>query len=149
MEAVIHQTAQLDCSPAEAFRYFTENEKLETFFSVEADVDPRIGGKYELSWDPDHKPNDSTVGCQITALEEGRLLAFDWKGPTEFASIMNESDPLTHVVLFFYPDPSGGCQVHLVHSGWRKGEDWMAARQYFDSAWSMVLGALKQEGNGG
>jgi phenylpropionate dioxygenase-like ring-hydroxylating dioxygenase large terminal subunit len=147
VEAIIHQTCQLDCSPSEAYQWFTEDEKLETFFAVEANVEPKLGGKYELSWDPENKPDDSTIGCRITALAAGRMLAFDWKGPVQFAAIMNEADPLTHVVLSFFPLDPERCEIHLVHTGWREGDTWMAARDYFDHAWRSVFDALKEEVN--
>lgn len=148
MEPVIHQSARIAISPEGAFRYFTENDLLEAFFTVKAEVEPRIGGKYELDWDPEKTPEQSTVGCRITALAEDRLLAFDWKGPPPHDEVMNAADPLTHVAVTFIPVTGSGTEVHLLHSGWRSGEAWLAARQYFDRAWEMVLEGLVEEVGG-
>lgn len=145
MTEVIQQRVRVALSPQQAYRYFTQNELLESFFTVKAEVEPRVGGKYELDWDPENTPEQSTVGCRITALAEGRLLAFDWKGPPPHATVMNEADPLTHVVVSFIPlgdvDPIG-TEVHIVHSGWGSSEAWQEARAYFDRAWGLVLDAL-------
>lgn len=148
MRQVIHQSVRAALPPAEVYRYFTENERLESFFTVKAEVEPRVGGRYELDWDPNGPPLQSTVGCRITALTEGRLLAFDWKGPPPHATVMNKSDPLTHVVVAFFPVAAGdsiATEVHVVHSGWGSGERWAAARDYFDRAWELVLAALMEE----
>ncbi len=148
MVPVIHQSAVVRCSPDRAYRYFTENELLERFFTVKAEVEPRVGGKYELDWDPATTPARATIGCRITALSKGQLLAFDWKGPPPHAQVMNHADPLTHVVVSFLPDGapvSSATLVHVIHSGWGSGEAWRAARDYFDRAWRQVLDGLIEE----
>ena len=145
MNSVIHRSAQIACSPERAYQHFTQNPLLESFFTVKAEVEPKVGGKYELDWDPSTTPEQATIGCRITALAEMRLLAFDWKGPPPYAEVMNGADPLTHVVISFFPGNSpdeGKCHVHIVHSGWGSGEQWQQAREYFDRAWGMVLKSL-------
>lgn len=148
MEPVIHHSVEVNCSPDQAYRYFTEEELLESFFTVKAEVEPRVGGKYELDWDPDNTPEQATIGCKITALAPGQLLAFDWKGPPPHDQVMNHADPLTHVVVSFFvdgPPDSTTSQVRVVHSGWGSGEAWRAARDYFNRAWRQVLHALVEE----
>lgn len=142
MERVIHRTARVAIPSDQAYRYFTENDLLESYFTVKADVEPVVGGKYELDWDPDGPPVQSTAGCRITALTEGQLLAFEWKGPPPHSEVMNAADPLTHVVVSFIPAGPYSTDVQIVHSGWRTGEQWHAAREYFDRAWGFVLDAL-------
>jgi len=145
MEPVIHHHVLLACSPHSAFEHFTRNDLLVKFFTNEAEVEARLGGKYELAWDPENKPQDSTVGCRITALEADQLLAFDWRGPTKFDAIMNHVLPLTHVVISFHlltNHPAPACDVNLVHSGWRPGPEWGEPRAYFERAWGQVLEAL-------
>jgi uncharacterized protein YndB with AHSA1/START domain len=126
---------------------FTDNKLLEAWFPVEADVEPVVGGKYELFWDPEDKENNSTIGCKVTAIEAGKLLAFEWKGPSNFKSFMNNADPLTHVVVIFLPRDDGSdvySEVHVVHSGWRSTEEWDEARRFFEWAWAEELRELKE-----
>jgi uncharacterized protein YndB with AHSA1/START domain len=125
---------------------FTVNEKLESWLTEEADVEPRVDGKYELFWNPEDKRYDSTIGCKITAIEQDKFLSFEWKGPKQYNDFMNSADPLTHVVVFFIPG-DGFTEVQLIHSGWRSSPEWAQARQWFEQAWNVTLEALKKQIN--
>ncbi len=146
MDAVLHHAIRLRCTPHRAFEMFTLNPLLEQWFPVDADVEPFVGGKFELFWDPDHKDENSTIGCRVTALVPDRLLGFEWKGPARFKSFMNAPDALTHVVAIFFPcDEEPNCtEVHIVHSGWRASAEWQEARRFFERAWEGELIELKR-----
>lgn len=147
MEKVIHRIARIQCNSDRAFDMFTNNQLLESWFPVEANVEPVVGGKYELFWDSEDKENNSTIGCKVTAIEPGKLIAFEWKGPVEFKEFMNNADPLTHVVVIFLPCPNENdpcTEVHVIHSGWRSTEEWEEARQFFERAWNEELQELKE-----
>lgn len=150
-DAVLHQSVRLNCDENQAFEQFTRNENLEAWLTNKADVDPKVAGKYELFWRPEDPENDSTIGCRVTAIEPGRLLSFDWKGPQKFKSFMNEADPLTHVTISFIPRGSfemPETEVHLIHSGWRNSPEWEEAKNYFDRAWAIAFGELEKRVNG-
>ena len=152
MSKIIHRSALLRCTPDRAFEHFTTNELLSSWLADSAAVEPVVGGKYEIFWDPAIVENDGTRGCKITGMEPGKFLSFDWRGPTMFQQTMNVADPLTHVVVFFIPDTNGdedGTEVHLVHSGWGSGDEWEQARLWFDRAWGGAFVALEQRVNGG
>src|SRR5258708_11088991 len=102
LNKIIMQSARLHCSVERAFALFTENDELQNWLTAIADVEPRVGGRYELFWEPDDPEQNSTRGCKVTALEPNTLLAFEWKGPRQF-EFMNKTDPLTHVTVFFTP----------------------------------------------
>lgn len=143
MDAILHKHVRLACAPMEAYAWFADSERAASWLAAEAEIEHRVGGKFELFWDPGDRAHNSTRGCKITALAPGQLLAFEWKGPREFEKVMNAADPLTHVVVAFAPSPAGeGTDVHLIHSGWRSGPDWEAARQWFDRAWTMAFQEL-------
>lgn len=139
---LFHQHQQLPCTPETAFEMFTRNEHLESWLTEKAEVEPSVGGKYELFWDLEDLQVDSTRGCHISAYNPGRLLAFDWKGPKDFASFMNDADPLTHVVVAFFPSAQG-TELHLLHGGWRRSGRWPEAKAYFERAWENALKNLK------
>jgi uncharacterized protein YndB with AHSA1/START domain len=150
MSKIIHRSALLRCTPDRAFEFFTDNDLLSSWLADSGEVEPVMGGKYEIFWDPALVENDGTRGCKITAIEPGKFLSFDWRGPTMFEQTMNVADPLTHVVVFFIPSPDGaGTEVHLVHSGWGSGEEWEQARLWFENAWRLAFGALEGLVNGG
>lgn len=109
MDKVIHKSVKLSCGPAQAFQFFTGSEHLASWLTNAAEVEPVAGGKYELFWAPDDRENDSTIGCKVLAIEENKLLVFEWKGTRQFASLMNEARPLTHV-------------RRILHSGRRRNQ---------------------------
>ena len=100
---------------------------LESWLTELANVEPMVGGKYELFWDPKDKENNSTIGCRVTAIEPDRFISFEWRSPKQFKQFANNADPLTHVVVFFIPD-GDATDVHVVHSGWRSSPEWEEAR---------------------
>ena len=143
MDKIIYHSTSLKCDTQKAFEMFTLNKHLEKWLTQVADVEPKVGGRYELFWNPKDKENDSTVGCKIIALHPNKFLSFEWKGPKQFRHFMNEVEPLTNVVVFFIP-----CQkyteVHLLHTGWRDTSEWEEAKQWFDKAWAMSLSKLQK-----
>ena len=116
---LIHVQVVVQCAAAEAFLHFTDPAFVATRLADLAQVDPEIGGKYEIFWDsPPALSNRATSGCKITVLVPVRLLGFDWIGPTMFDDAMNVIDPATHVLVVFLPIADAATEVHLVHSGW-------------------------------
>ncbi len=145
MQSVVYLSARLKCDVNRAFEMFTVNENLQSWLTNIADVEPRVGGRYELFWDPDDRENNSTLGCKVTLFEENKLIAFEWKGPPQFKDFMNTAVPLTHVVVFIIPcDGADHCtEVHLIHTGWGDSPEWQKAKSYFDTAWSIAFKNLE------
>lgn len=150
MNKIIAQKARLHCSLERAFAMFIDNEQIQTWLTRIADVEPEVGGRYELFWDPDDPEQDGTRGCKITAIEPEALLAFEWKGPRQF-DFMNEVDPLTHVAVFFAPcnEVLTPCtDIYLLHTGWGTTKDWDEARRYCARAWEDAFARLEALING-
>jgi uncharacterized protein YndB with AHSA1/START domain len=150
MDRIIYQRALVRCDVHRAFEMLTVNDVVESWLAPSANVEPYEGGKYELFWDLENKEDNSTVGCKVTAIEEDRFLSFQWKGPAQYKHFMNDADPLTHVVVFFFPcadDSSARTEVHLIHSGWGNSDEWEEARQWFDRAWRNALLELEKQVN--
>ncbi len=149
MNKILYHTVRLHCTADRAFEMFTKNDHLQKWLTISADVEPTVGGKYELFWNPENKESDSTIGCKIMALEPGKFLAFEWKGPKQYEGFMNTADPLTHVVVFFIPcgatmNSSDWTEVHLIHSGWRSSAEWEEARIWFEKDWDVAFKNLKE-----
>jgi len=147
MQNIIQIEIELSCDISEAFNYFTVNEQLESWLPEKAEVEPKVGGKFELFWDPQNRKINSTIGCKITSIEKNKFLSFEWKGPERFQSFMNFCDPLTHVVAVFSSsnDDLKKTTLFLFHSGWRDDPDWQKARDYFENAWVGALTNLKEK----
>lgn len=140
---MIYRVIILKCSSDKAFELVTLGDHLHKWLTAVAEVEPRVGGKYELFWNPEDRENDSTIGCKILAIQSNRFLTLEWKGPTHFKRFMNQVRPLTNVSVSFIPCPEG-TEVHLLHSGWRDTSEWEEARQWFDKAWAMALSELQK-----
>ena len=153
MDKILHHSVRLHCDAEQAFKMFTLNEHLQSWLAAIADVEPMVGGKYELFWNPEDRENDSTLGCKITAIEPGKFLSFEWRGPKQYKHFMNKADPLTHVVVFFVPcneedSPTPCTEVHLIHSGWKSSAEWEEARLWFEKAWDSAFEELRKQVNG-
>ncbi len=147
MDKIIHHSVRLNCDTHRAFEMFTENELLQSWLPKLADVEPVLGGKYEVFWKPEDKASHSTIGCKVTAIEQDKFIAFEWKGPPQFKHFMNVADPLTHVVVFFVARGNASTpktDVHLIHSGWGSSDEWEEARQFFNMGWKQELKELSQ-----
>lgn len=147
MNKIIHVSAVLKCSPQHSFAFFTENKLLESWLTAVAEVEPRVGGKYELFWEPTDRENNSTIGCKVTAIEKGRFISFEWRSPKQFKHFANNADPLTHGTVFFIPQ-GNSTEVHLIHSGWRGSPEWEEARQWQSNAWTGAFRQLQAKVNG-
>jgi hypothetical protein len=134
MNKVIHLSERLWCDREMAFAHF-------------ANVDPVVGGLYELFWDPEDLGSNSTRGCRITAIASPQLICFEWKSPSQFAYFANRTDPLTHVTITLVPD-GNETVVHVVHSGWRGTPEWEEARTWQVRAWAGALTRLRTRING-
>jgi len=153
MTEILHVCAVLRCDPHKAYEMFTVNKLLESWLITpfseggHAEIEPVLGGKYELFWEPMDRENNSTIGCKVTVIQLDKILAFDWKGPSEFKHFMNAADPLTHVVVSFIPNTKGPVEfteIHLIHSGWGNSPEWQKAREYFMHAWSRAFSNLEK-----
>ena len=144
MDKIIHLIATLKCDSHQAYEMFTVNAKRTSWLTRIAEVEPVVGGKYELFWRPEDRENDSTIGCKVTAVQADQMISFEWRSSAQFKHFANHVDPLTHVVVFFMPD-GDMTNVHLVHSGWRSTPEWEEARQWQEKAWGMALEVLEKQ----
>jgi uncharacterized protein YndB with AHSA1/START domain len=140
---IIHQSVLLNCKAHRAFEMFIVNELIESWLTNLAEVEPEIGGKYELFWEPDDRDNNSTIRCKVTAIENDKFISLEWRSPKQYKHFTNNADPLTHVVIFFIPNGEN-TEVHVIHSGWRNSTEWEEARQWQNRAWLVALKALEK-----
>jgi uncharacterized protein YndB with AHSA1/START domain len=117
----------------EVWSAWTSSEGVKSWFSPEAKIDPHPGGPFELYFDPANHDHESTKGCVFTEIEHGSLLSFTWKGPGQFAQLMNDPSRLTKVLVTFQ-DVSGLTRVIVNHK---------QAREWHQRAWKDVLASLK------
>ena len=138
MTKIVHIHATLKGTVERAFNFFVKGK-----YALDSIVEPRVGGKYELFWDLEDRTKDTTAGCKFTIFEENRMIGADWTGPPEFEDVMNNIDPLTHLLVTFSSRENNEVEVDLIHTGWGSSPKWDKARLYFENAWSQVFKMLK------
>ncbi|UFJ41680.1 SRPBCC domain-containing protein [Brevibacillus humidisoli] len=129
-------------SPELVWWAWTSSDRVAAWFAPEANVEARVGGAFELFFDPANREQMSTKGCIYTELKPKERLAFTWKGPDPFAELMNRQAELTRVVVTLQEE-NGGTRLLLEHAGWGDGDEWAKALEWHQMAWDQVLGSLK------
>jgi uncharacterized protein YndB with AHSA1/START domain len=116
--------------------------ELSSWLAPQARASPRVGGAYELFWEPGHPERNSTLGCRVTRVAQGRELAFQWRGPVQFADLMNREPLPTSVTVRLDPAGDGGTLMTLEHAGWGAGARWAEARAWQRRAWEVAFARL-------
>jgi len=124
------------------WRAWTESDRITKWFAPVAEIEPKLGGKFELYFNPNNKSSMCTQGCKIVQLEAPQLLAFEWKGPDPFADVVNLEGALT-IVKVRLESVESGTMVYLEHSGWNQSEESLKAREWHVEAWNQMLSSLK------
>jgi uncharacterized protein YndB with AHSA1/START domain len=149
--------ATVDASPEEVFRLWTTEDGISKFFAPKATIEPRLGGRFEMIFDPerDSEGDDSgTKGARILRFDPGRALSFEWmsftrsgtdpQGPAGWPEERARRPIPTWVDLTL--EPAGGkpgkTHVRLIEYGFGSGGKWEDSRQYFWRNWALVLGRL-------
>jgi len=122
---------------AEAWRAWTTEAGLCSFFAETVRVELRPGGPFEILFSEDAPEGErGAEGCTVLAFEPERLLAVSWNAPPQFTQVRQQR---TQVVLHFEDAGSGAARVRLVNHGYGEGEEWDQVYAYFERAWSYVM----------
>lgn len=116
---------------------WTTEDGIASFFAPACNIDLRVGGRYEILFDPAAEPgNRGAEGVVILALQPRRMLAFTWNAPPHMAEIRKQ---WTHVTVRFQPVGDERTKITLFHDGWGEGPEWDEAFEYFNRAWNDVV----------
>ncbi len=121
---------------------WTTSEGLKSFFSPAAEIELRVGGKFEIQFLLEAPYGQrGSEDCFILSYLPPEMLSFEWNAPPTFGKLR---DKRTHVVLHFREIEPGKTSVELAHLGWGEGEEWDKLFEYFDRAWDTVLANLRK-----
>ena len=149
--------AIVNAPPARVFQRWTDAAEIPNFFAPRAVIEPRLGGRYEMIFDPQNDPlgdDSGTHGARVLRYEPGRALSFEWtgftrtgrdpRGPVAWPEQRAHRPIATWVELSFAPVPGNPRQtrLRLVERGFGRGGRWEDAIQYFWRNWALVLGRL-------
>jgi len=118
---------------------FTDPAQLKGWLCDAARVDPKVGGEYVLGWSGE-TPFESRG--RIVAMTPDLDIDFTWTGPPQFARLLNEPEPKSHVYVRLSESPEG-IDVTLEHAGWGSGAEWEDARSWHFHLWDDRLHRLK------
>jgi len=124
----------VEAPPSTVFRTLTEPELLNQWIGMNARVDPRVGGGFDLGWmgcgeEGKTLPDLGMSPMKILELEQDRRLAIswpDWRG--------DERVPMQKVTWDLTPEGSG-TRVELRHTGFVRAVD----RSDFFQGWTGFL----------
>ena len=121
---------------------WTTHDGLKTFFGPDNLCELRLGGPYEIYFDPENQKGEKGgEGNTILSYIPNEMLSFTWNAPPSIPEIRNQ-DHRTWVVVYFKMIDSTHTEVTLKHLGWLDGKEWDKTYAYFNSAWCYVMDSL-------
>jgi uncharacterized protein YndB with AHSA1/START domain len=141
-ERAIEKTVVVDATLDQVWDSWTTRAGITSFFAPDAKIDPRVGGDFEIYFDPGAEPGmKGADGMHYMALQPKKMLSFDWNAPPGLPQARAQR---TFVVVRFEPVNEKQTRVVLTHVGWGDGGEWDKAYAYFDRSWGNVLGNLQK-----
>jgi uncharacterized protein YndB with AHSA1/START domain len=114
---------------------FTTSAGVTSWLAPQATIEPRPGGKWEVSFGA----GTSTGGGTIVLLQPKSLLAVAAMAPDQFPTVRRER---TTAVFFFEPAGPQATTVRLAQTGWQQGAEWDQAYDYLAKGNAQLLEAL-------
>jgi len=149
--------AVIDAPPSRVFEIWTTPSEIPHFFAPKAVIEPRLGGKYEMIFDPEHDPmgdDSGTHGATILRFVPNHALSFEWTGfsetgkdpygPVAWPEQRAKLPIATWIDLEFDPiaGQPGKTRLRLQERGFGSGGKWDTAIEYFWRNWALALGRL-------
>lgn len=142
-ERAIRKEVVVQAALADVWKAWTTNEGAQAFFAPRTDIDPTVGGHYEIDFAPQNPVGSrGAEGCRVHSIVPPTSLAFTWNQPPPIP-VLRAAEVRTIVYVRLEEAGAGRTRVRFVQVGWGEGTDWDQAFAYFDSAWDVVLGRLK------
>lgn len=137
---VIEKEVTIEAPLGEVWSAWTTDQGVRTFFAPDSKVHLAIGGSYEIYFIPDAPYGQrGSEGVKVLSYDPETMLSFEWNNPPSLADIREEK---TWVVVHFKQLDAERTNVLMHHYGWREGDLWEKAFDYFVKAWDLVLGRL-------
>jgi uncharacterized protein YndB with AHSA1/START domain len=146
-ERAIDKNVVVAASLDQAWDAWTTREGITSFFAPDARIEPRVGGAFQVYMDPGAAPGmKGADDMRFLAVQPKKMISFDWNAPPHLAQARAQR---TFVIVRFEPLEANATRITLHHTGWGDGGEWDKAYDYFDKAWSGVLGNLKKRFDSG
>lgn len=123
------------------YNKWTTKEGLNSFFSVDNDINIIPLGKYEIYFTKEKLTARGSEGCVVLSFIPNKMLSFTWNTPPSFPELRN-SGYYTWVVIEFISQGAKQTLVRLTNLGYPADGSWDRALAYFDKAWDYVMDEL-------
>ncbi len=138
MQRSIIKTVHVQADARQVWQAWSTAEGLQGFFAPHCEIDLWTGGRFEIWFFPGNPPGQrGAEGLKLLSFLPERMISFEWNAPPHLPEVRAHKN---WVVVLLEPGESGGTTVTLHHLGWKQGEQWDAAFEYFDEAWEVVTG---------
>jgi uncharacterized protein YndB with AHSA1/START domain len=139
---VIRKETITTATVEDAWKAWTSVEGVTGFFVPKANIEPVVGGRYELfSSLKAPKGFQGTEGCKVLTIEPLKRLAFEFIAPPQFPNVRRLR---TRVDVTFGEVAKGGVvKLDLVNSGFLEGEEWDEFFEFSNWNWDLVLGRFQ------
>lgn len=132
----------IDASVQHAWHAWTTSAGLEEWLAGSAEVELRPGGRYAVNAEG-RVGEPGTIELKILAFDPPHMLAYTTTAPPDdFPSVAAAGDTWA-VVTFQRLDDTHTLVLHSA-LGWRDGEEWVRAREFFAHANRRVLDMLRR-----
>jgi len=134
----IRKTVLVQANVSDVWDAWTTSEGGKTFFGDECNFELRVGGPYEVYFDPSAPAGSrGGDGYHILSFVPREMLSFTWGAPPSIPSLRNIFD--TYVVVRFQPVGESETRITLDALGFGVGKDWDEDYEYFATAWDVVM----------
>jgi uncharacterized protein YndB with AHSA1/START domain len=141
MEKHIYKEILIPTRISEVWKAWTVKEELIKFFAPEAEIELKVGGKYETYFLLDNPQGTrGGEGNKILSFVPHKMLSFEWNAPPQFPEVREEK---TWCVIFFDKSDLNSTKLRFYQLGWQEGEEWDQVYDYFQKAWDYVLSNLR------
>jgi len=142
MEKHIYKEIIIPTRISKVWNAWTTKEELIKFFAPEAEIELKLGGKFEMYFLLDNPPGTrGGEGNKILSFVPHKMLSFEWNAPPQFPDVREEK---TYCVVFFDKLDLNSTKIRFYHLGWQEGDEWDQVYNYFQKAWDYVLENLKK-----
>ena len=133
----IEQSIQIDAEPGVVFEALTTPELVRRWLCHEAEVEPRVGGRYEMHWSAVDR------GAAIKYEGSGEILDFSPGKRLAFRLEPADAPGAESVVEFRIEPRDGASEVTLVQSGFVEGIEGSRVRDAYRRGWTGCLRVLR------
>ncbi len=140
-ERALEKEVVVNASLVEVWNAWTTEKGAETFLGPKTNIDPTVGGHYEVYFAPDQPYGfRGADDGQVQSIVPMKSLAFTWNAPANFGVLRSLH---TIVVLRFEELGPKRTKVRFSQIGWGNGEMWDKLFAYFDHGWDVILRRLQ------